>query len=105
LKDESLTFLGFTFVATLPASQANQAPAYDTVYFYLFLIARLSKCFVCVASKLFLLKEQARRKALRILMHSEIHKQEAAAVGNHTLKTFTQMNKKSMAYKRALFIE
>lgn len=68
----------------------------------MFLIARLSKCFVCVASKLFLLKEQAYRKALRIIEYQELRRWESQGL---VPKTFTQMNKKSMAYKRALFIE
>ncbi len=69
-KDGTLTFLLFNFVDILPAATAPKAPTYDSVYFYLYLIARLSKCFVCVASKLFLLKEQAYRKSLRIIKHS-----------------------------------
>lgn len=88
-KDGSLTFLLFQFTDILPAAEAPKAPTYESVYFYLFFIARLSKCFVCVASKLFLLKEQAYRKSLRIIKQSVIHKQEMQDQGGFIPKTFT----------------
>jgi hypothetical protein len=86
LSNSDMNFLSFTFVDTLPSAQMNPAPTYSSVYFYLFLIARLSKCFVCVASKLFLLKEQAYRKALRVIKDSEVRK---ASQNGFVPKAFT----------------
>ena len=79
--DGTLKFLSFVFVDFLPTSQRNAAPTYESVYFYLFLIARASKCFVCVASKLFQLKEQAYRKALRVIKDSEVRKATVREAG------------------------
>jgi hypothetical protein len=55
--DNTLKILRFIFVDTLPKGQTLVSPNVETKYFYIFLISRLSKCFVCVASKLYLFKE------------------------------------------------
>ena len=65
--DDTLKILKFVFVDTLPKTDKLLSPGVDKKYFYVFLISRLSKCFVCVASKLYLLKEQAYRKSLMVV--------------------------------------
>lgn len=79
-------------------------PSYEYRYFYMFFIARLSKCFVCVCSKLFILKEQARRKAM-MLVKQTVLRQQALAERSTQENTFTHINKKSHLYRRALFHE
>lgn len=63
----TLSILSFTFTKSMPVGLRVLFPTYESKFFYLYFIARLSKCFVCVASKLFILKEQARRKALMLV--------------------------------------
>ena len=72
--DDTLKILKFTFVDTLPKGSTILTPGVESKYFYVFLISRLSKCFVCVASKLFLLKEQAYRKSLMVVKAQELKK-------------------------------
>ena len=76
--DDTLKILKFTFVDTLPKGSTILTPGVESKYFYVFLISRLSKCFVCVASKLFLLKEQAYRKSLMVIKAQELKKKLAA---------------------------
>jgi len=69
--DTTLNILKFNFTAQRPAKLAVLTPSVESKYFYIFLITRLSKCFVCIGSKLFLLKEQAYRKALTVIKNQE----------------------------------
>jgi hypothetical protein len=97
-----LTILKFTFAATLPTADQLYTPNVDNKFFYVFLITRLSKCFVSVASKMYLLKEQAYRKALMVVKAQEMKKLDVQVLG-YQAKAFVQVNKKSMLYKRAMF--
>lgn len=73
--DNTLNILRFAFVDKLPSTSSLKTPGLESKYFYVFLITRLSKCFVCVASKLFLLKEQAYRKGLLVFKYQELKRQ------------------------------
>ena len=90
----NMNFLTVTFAAS--------TPNYTSKFFYMFYISRLSKCFLCVASKAFLLKEQAYRKALKCVRASAMKKDEIIRNGFKP-KAFIQVNKKSLLYKRACF--
>jgi len=72
--DNTLKILRFVFIDQLPTAEKLSSPGVESKYFYIFLISRLSKCFVCVASKLFLLKEQAYRKGLMVIKTQELKK-------------------------------
>lgn len=77
-EDDTLNILKFVFVDTLPSTSKLLTPDVQSKYFYVFLISRLSKCFVNVASKLYLLKEQAYRKGLKVVRAQEVKKHNAA---------------------------
>lgn len=99
----SVLILNIEFSPIIPTltNLIKITPEYSTNYFYIFLISRLSKCFVSVASKAFLLKEQAYRKTYKAYKNS-LRKKIEIESGSLTKKSFITVNKKSLLYKRAL---
>jgi hypothetical protein len=79
-------------------SLITKGSLYQSRYYYIYLVSRLSKCFVTVASKSYLLKEQASRKCLAASKY-------AATPHKHQAGSFVQVNKKSLLFRRAILQE
>lgn len=102
--NSQIEVLTINFSTAVPSTL--QVPAYTSKYLYIFLIARLSKCFVCVASKAFTFKEMAYRKGLMVAKAATLKRLELTErTGQPAGSAFFQISKKSQVFKRALFQE